>query len=341
MAEIARRANVSVITVSRALNNRPDVSEATRAQIWALAEELHYVPNVLARALVSGSSRTLGLIVADNTNPYYGRLIRAVEDTARSHGYGVILCNTDENPEYEISAHTMLAAKRVDGLLITSIQSGSAPLLSLAREGTPFVLLNRYVDDIAADCVLNDNASGAYEATAHLCRLGHRRIYHLTGPDTISSVRERLAGYRQALAEFGVPFDPAGVIRCDLRLEGGCDATWAALTAPSRPTAIFAYSDLLAVGVLKAAHEVGLRIPQDVALVGYDDIEFAPFVEPPLTTVAQQAYEIGRRGTEILLEKIRWPTGQPWQPQRVVYKPQLVIRASSGPLITIPGHSSP
>lgn len=330
MAEIAQRANVSLITVSRALNNRPDVSEETRSRIWALAEELHYVPNVLARALVSGSSHTLGLIVADNTNPYYGRLIRAVEDTARSNGYGVILCNTDEDPEYEVSAHKMLREKRVDGILITSIQSGSSPLRSLAREGTPFVLLNRYVDDLEVDCVVNDNASGAYEATAHLCRLGHRRILHLTGPHTISSVRERLAGYRQALAECGAPFNPSWVLRCNLRLEGGYEAALAALAAPTRPTAIFAYSDLLAIGVLKAARELGLQIPQDVALVGYDDIEFAPFVDPPLTTAAQQSYEIGRRGAEILLEKLRWPTGEAWKTQRVIYKPQLVIRASCG-----------
>jgi len=331
MRDIAERAGVSLITVSRALNNKPDVNKETRARILAIAQEIDYTPNVHARALASGDSKTLGLIVADSANPFYGKLIRGVEDTASAHGYGVILCNTSEDRERESAAHRMLREKRVDGMLVTGILTGLSPLLRLKQENIPFVLLNRYLQEIDADCVLNDNRLGAYEATTHLCELGHRRIVHLTGPKEISSVRERLAGYRQALEEYDIPFDPELVLRCNLKLEGGCRQAKTALPVLSpRPTAVFAYSDLLAIGVLKALRELGLRVPQDIALVGYDDIEFAPFVEPPLTTVAQLVYEIGQKGTEILLEKINWPEEGEWTPQRVVFKPELRIRASSG-----------
>ena len=332
MRDIAERAGVSLITVSRALNNKPDVSKETRARVRAIAEELQYAPNVHARALASGDSRTLGLIVADSANPFYGKLIRGVEDTASAQGYGVILCNTSEDREREAAAHQMLREKRVDGMLVTGIRTGLSPLLRLEQENIPFVLLNRYLQEIDADCVVNDNRQGAYEATAHLCGLGHRRIVHLTGPQQISSVRERLAGFRQALDEYDIQFDPGLVLRCDLKLEGGYQQIKTAMPAfAPRPTAVFAYSDLVAIGVLKALRELGLRVPQDIALVGYDDIEFAPFVDPPLTTVAQLVYEIGQKGTEILLEKINWPEEEEWTPQRMVFKPELRIRASSGP----------
>jgi len=334
MADIAKRAGVSTVTVSRALNDKPDISKETKAHILAIARELNYAPNVHARALATGDSKTLGLIVADSANPYYAKLVRGVEDTASAHGYGVILCNTSEDQERELRAHQMLLEKRVDGMLITSIQVGSVPLYRLVREDVPFVLLNRYLEDIETDYVINDNRLGAYEATAHLCQLGHRHIAHLTGSQQISSVRERLAGYRQALEECDIPFDPTLVIRCGLFLEGAYQQAKAVVrTFSPPPTAVFAYSDLLAIGVLKALREVGLKVPQDLALVSYDDIEFAAFVEPPLTTVAQSAYEIGQQGTEILLDKIQWPEEEEWELRRVVLQPELKVRASCGSLL--------
>lgn len=331
MREIASRAGVSVITVSRALNDRPDVSKALRERIIGIAAELNYVPNVHARALASGSSKTLGLIVADNANPHYARIIRAVEDTARKDGYAVLLCNTDERPDLELTAHKLLREKSVDGVLVTSVQSGAGPLKDLEREGTPFVLLNRYSSDIETDCVINDNFQGAYEVTSVLCRLGHKRIAHLTGPESISSVRDRTAGYRQALEDFGGEYDPSLVVRCDLKFLGGHECIRQLLsTSRSKITAVFAYSDMLAISVLRAARELGLHIPRDLALVGYDDVEFAEFIDPPLTTMAQQAYNIGRMGTEILLKKIALPEDEAWTPQRIVLKPELRIRSSSG-----------
>ena len=254
LREIANRAGVSIITVSRALNHRPDVSKATRERVLAIAAELNYAPNVHARALASGSSKTLGLIVADNLNPYYARIIRGVEETAREHGYGVLLCNTDEQPNLELTAHQLLREKGVDGVLITSVQSGAGPLKDLERDGTPFVLLNRYVPEIETDYVLNDNFHGAYEVTSVLCKLGHRRIAHLTGSECITSVRDRTAGYRKALEDFGGRFDPDLVVRCDLKSESGYTCIRELLMARQlKITAVFAYSDMLAISVLKAA----------------------------------------------------------------------------------------
>ena len=179
--------------------------------------------------------------------------------------------------------------------------------------------------------MLNDNFQGAYDVTAVLCRLGHRRIAHLTGSERISSVRDRTAGYRQALEDHGAPFDPGLVLRCDLKFGGGDDCMRGALVSVTpKITAVVAYSDMLAIGVLKAARELGLRVPDDLALVGYDDIEIAAFIEPSLTTVAQQAYNIGRTGTEILLRKVTLPEDETWTLQRVVLKPALRLRASSG-----------
>jgi LacI family transcriptional regulator len=293
------------------------------------------VPNVHARALASGASRTIGLIVADNSNPYYARVIRGVEVTARERGYAVLLCNTDEQPVLELAAHQLLREKGVDGVLITSVQSGAGPLRELEHDGTPFVLLNRYLPEMESDCVLNDNFQGAYEVTTVLCRLGHRRIAHLTGSERISSVRDRTAGYRQALQDFGIPFDPSLIVRCDLRFESGDGCIRSVLLA-ARPkvTAVFAYSDMLAISVLKAARELQMQVPEDLALVGYDDLEFSEFIEPPLTTVSQQAYNIGRQGTEILLGKVTLPDEETWVSQRIVLRPELRIRASSGAPLT-------
>jgi LacI family transcriptional regulator len=338
MKDIAKQAGVSLTTVSRALNNKEDIGKETRERILAIAQELNYAPNIHARALASGDSKTLGLIVADSANPFYAKIIRGVQDVCSAHEFGVILCNTNEQPEQEVRAHQMLHEKRVNGMLITSIRTGLPPLRELQKENIPFVLLNRYLESFGVDCVLNDNRQGAYEATAHLCKLGHRRIVHLTGAEEISSVRDRLAGYSQALREYGIPFDGQLVLHCNLRLKGGYRQAKTMIPAISpRPTAVFAYSDLLAIGVLKALRELGWRVPQDIALVGYDDIEFAPFMDPPLTTVAQLAYEIGQKGTEILLERINLPEGQVWTPQRIVFKPVLRVRVSSGAALEATG----
>ncbi|MBM4458187.1 MAG: LacI family transcriptional regulator [Chloroflexi bacterium] len=329
--DVAQRAGVSVSTASRALNDKPDVARDVRERVLQAARDLNYTINVHARALVGGRSKTLGLIIPDSAEPFFAQVARGVTDAATRHGYSIIVCNTNEQAAPELQAHHMLREKRVDGLLTSSVQSGSAPVRRFLAEGIPCVLLNRCLADLVVDCVLSDYRQGALDATAHLYSLGHRDIAHLTWRDDRYSVRERVAGYREALEAHGLLFDPTRV----LRTTPDADAIYqfvrtelVSLRPP--PTAVFVYNDRFSVIVLKALHDAGWRVPEDAALVGYDDLEFARFLEPPLTTVAQRPYDIGQTGAEILLERLQWPEEQPWAPRRVVLRPELRVRASSG-----------
>lgn len=331
MRDIAKKAGVSVNTISRALSNRPEISEETKNRILAIAKEMNYLPNETAKALLSGNTKTLGVLISDNVNPFFAKQIRGIEEVARESGYSVFLCNTNEQYTQEIEAITSLRVKRVNGLLITPSLGKYDHIMQLKKDKFPFVLLNRHLDDPEIDCVRNDNQQGAYEGVRCLTQLGHRNILHVTGPQYVSSVYERMRGYQKALEESGVSFNRDLVLNTDLSLEGGYRKVKDSfLKLNPRPTAIFAYSDLLAIGVLKALREMRLKVPEDVALVGYDDIEVASFVESPLTTVAQDAYEIGRMGTQILLDRINWSGDEPWVPKQVILKPELKVRVSSG-----------
>ena len=331
--DVARRAGVSVSTASRALNNKPDVNKDVRARILAAAQELSYAANVHARVLGGGRSRTLGLIITNSADPFFATLVRGVSDTATTSGYGIIIWNTDEATDLELQAHRMLRERRVDGALLASVQSGEAPLCRLAEEGIPFVLLNRYLESYPANCVQLDYRSGARAATAHLIGLGHRRIAHLTHGDDRYSAQERLAGYREALQEAGVPFSPDLVIPCTSRIEGAYRAVLETLPRlEPRPTALFAYNDIWCVGVLRALHELGWRVPGDISLMGCDDLELSGFLVPPLSTVFQDPYEIGRQGVDLLLEQLHGPSDRSWTPRRIVLRPELRLRASTAPL---------
>lgn len=331
MRDIAKKCGVSITTVSRALRNKGEISPETKERILKIADEMEYSANIPARVLAGGKSNTIGLIVADNSNPYFAKLILGIEDIAKENDFGVILYNTNEDPELEMQAHRMLIEKRVDGLIITSLRTGKDPLISLQKKGIPFVLLNRYVESFKTDWVRSDNEYGAYSLTKLLCSLGHKRILHITGSEEISSVRERIIGYKKALKEVDIDFDPNLIYHCDLKLDGGYRCAQRALSELDPiPTAIFAYSDVIAVGVMKTLHENHIRIPEDIALVGYDNIDYSEFLEPSLTTVDQFAYEIGQKGMEILLEKIYKPENEIWQEQQIIIKPKVVTRESSG-----------
>jgi LacI family transcriptional regulator len=330
MRDIALRAGVSVSTASRALNHKGDVSPDARARVLAAAHDLNYAANAHARALAGASSHTLGLIFINNGDSFFARMARSVTDVATAHNYSIVACNTNENPAHELQALQTLREKRVDGILIGSIASGEAPIRRLVEEGIPFVLINRFLDDVETDCVYSDNRNGAYQAISYLCRLGHRRIMHVTYPDDRFAVRERLIGYRRALAENGIPYDPCLLLRTDLSLPSLYQTTKDALCSLDlRPTAIFVYNDTTSTAVLKAVHDAGLAVPHDISVVGYDNLDYSAFLDPPLTTVTHAADEIGRMGAEILFEKMQWPQDQPWAIRRVVLQPELVIRQSS------------
>jgi LacI family transcriptional regulator len=288
------------------------------------------VPNSLARSLVGGQSHTIGLIIADMANPFYSKVTQGVEETARQHGYSTILVDTHEDDNDERQAVQVLRSKQVDGIIIHPAQASSDHIAGLLQLGIPTVLVNRYFPGLEIDCIINNNRHGACLAVRHLIELGHRRIAHITGPAQISSVCERISGYRQALEEAVIPFDESLIIHTALGLQAGCETGRSLFQSGLDFSAIYVYSDYLAVGVFKAARELGLHIPLDYSLVGYDDIEFAEFLETPLTTVRQPMYEIGQRAVLLLIENIENPGHVPGQ-KKIVLEPELVIRQSTAP----------
>lgn len=325
--DVAAAAGVSINTVSRVLNDRPDVGPETRARVQRVIADLGYRPNRLARSLIQRSSRTIGLVVTDCTNPNTARQIRVVQQTMAAANYGVMIVDTQEDGAQQQDAIHRLEENVVDGIILTPAAAHGASLADLARR-LPLVLLNREVlEPVSADVVLNDNAGGAHLAASHLIARGHTRIAYVTARRDVSTVRERLRGYAHALAAAGIPSDDRLIARAEITVEDAAAATADLLRLDPRPTAILAYNDFMAVGVLSALQASGLAVPGDVAIVGYDDIVYAPYLQVPLTTVAQQTHEMGRAAAAILLDRLG---GDESPPQRLVLAPTLVVRASTG-----------
>ncbi|MCC7368308.1 MAG: LacI family DNA-binding transcriptional regulator [Chloroflexi bacterium] len=334
--EVAKRAGVSVSTASRALNDRGEVSKDVRARVQAAASELHYTANPHARALKGATTKTLGILLAETgAYSFNARLLSGVYDAATPQGYSVIVCTAQGSAEAEREAHQMLLEKRVVGVLSNSVQSGAEPLRRFEAAGIPCVLVNRRLEDLDCDSVVVDYRRGDYLATRHLLQLGHRRILcQLAGVDNPPS-RVRLPGYREALEEFDVPFDPDLVLYCHDFHETHIRVGAAMAKLDPQPTAVVAYNDESALPVMKALREIGLRVPQDVSVVGQNDFTLAEYVDPPLTSVAHAVRDMARQATELLLEKINWPEEEPWAPRRLAYEPRLVIRESTCPPLSV------
>lgn len=326
--DIAAKAKVSINTVSRALNDKDDVRKETRDRILAIADELGYVPNLLAKGLLGRRSLTIGVIVTDNANPFYAQILKGMEDYAREAGYSIVFCNSDEDPDRELSAIQTLRARRVDGILITPASTSGPFLAALTASDLPFVLLNRSASDGTVDCVKCDNIEGGRLAVARLLELGRRRLYFLGGLRRISSAAERAEGCRKAVAEAGLPPSTAVVVESGLHMEDGYHTMNRILRSGAQPDGVFAYSDIVAIGAMRAIREFGLRVPQDIAIVGYDDIEMASYLEVPLTTVRQKRYELGWKSAEILIQRIEGDE-ENHITERVVFVPELVIRDSA------------
>jgi len=328
LRDIARETGLSVNTISRALNGKPDVNPETRQRVESVAKQLGYVPNSIARSLVGGQSCTIGLIIADLQNPFYSKVAQGVEEAARAEGYSTILVNTNERESDERQAVQVLRSKRVDGMLIHPTQGESEHICQLRNDGIPFVLINRHIDEVNPDYIINNNQKGAYMAVRHLLELGHKRVLHISGPERISSVQERIVGYKQALSEFKIPFDEKMVVHTLLNMQSSYETTLRVFESGLAPTAIYTYSDLLAIGTFKALRELNKKVPDDISLVGYDDIDFAAFLEVPLTTVRQQMYEIGRQAVKLLIKIIHDASYVPGK-YKVVLDPELIVRRST------------
>lgn len=328
LKELAAMAKVHPSTVSRVVNHDPSlrIAAATRARIEALLRETEYQPNGVARGLKLRQTLVLAVVIPDITNPFFGALFRGIEDSAAPRGYQVLLCNTDGSPDRQRAHLQSLAARRVDGVILASSFLKDPAVRSLRHQRTPYVLVNRYSEEGMDPFVGSDDVAGAQLATRHLIELGHTRIGHLSGQPTVSTGVLRRRGYQAALAEAGLGVDPALTAEAGFTEEGGARAAERLLALPEPPTAIFAVTDMAAVGALGHARKVGLRVPQDLAIVGYNDIPLASRLIPGLTTVRVPIQEFGSAAARMLLEQI---DGSQVLPRRVVFTPQLVVRGST------------
>lgn len=330
--DIAKAAGVSHSTVSRALSNSPLVSAGTKERIQQLAREMAYSPDAQARSLVMGRTLTIGVVVTTITDPFIAEIVQSIEDTAHQRGYTVVLASSQSEPEREMAAVEILHSKRVDGVIVTSSRVGAYYQGHLDRLKVPVVLVNSHSEQRGAYTfsINVNNQHGGRAATRHLIDLGHRRIAYVSGAPDHSDDLARLAGYRQALQGAGIDPDPVLVVPGTGQADGGEQAL-PALVAPSdRATAVFCYNDMTAVGLLKAARESGLAIPQDLAVVGFDDIPLASYVVPSLTTVAQPKRQMGQQATEMVLQLLLDGGQVGGAVSNVSVQGKLIIRESSG-----------
>jgi len=324
-------ANVSHMTVSRALSNDPRVRETTRKKILDLVKKLNYRPDARARLFVSKKSNLIGLAVADISNPFYAELARGIEDKAHEQGYNVIFCSTNGKPNgLETYVNLMLNAG-VDGFIFAAARLHEPMVEKLIDERFPVVLVNRKLRGDHYNYVVLNNTRGAYEITEHLINLGYAKIAFIMGPSNLSTGSDRLKGYEQALKHHGIDIDEHYVIKGPFTRETGYEAAKRLLTMKDRPEAIFAGNDYMAMGVFNAVEELKLRIPEDIAVAGFDDTEFASNQRIQLTTVSQRKYEMGNLGVQILIDYIE--RDETDYTHKVVLEPRLIIRGSCGAVL--------
>ena len=299
--DIAREAGVSHSTVSRALTDSHLVKAETKERIRDLAKQMGYTPSAVARSLVRQRTDTLGLVVSTVADPFASEVVRGIEETAFDNGFGVLLCESGNNRDREIAAVKMLREKRVDGIVVSASTVGDFYMPLLDELHIPIVLVNREQGTEYAYSIVTDDLHGGALAVNHLLALGHRRIGVITGPAESESSHKRLDAYREVLTGSGIAFDPQLIVSGDGRADGGYAGAGRLLSLVSRPTAIFCYNDTTAIGAIRAIKKRGLSVPTDVSVIGFDDIPFAEYIDPPLTTVRQHRYTMGRLATEMIL----------------------------------------
>lgn len=326
--DVAQRARVSVATAARALGGYGYVSIVTRRRVLRAASALDYHPNAIARSMIKGQTHTLAVVVSDNANPFFAAVVRGVEDTVLADGYAIVLCNADENPAKESIYLRMIREKRVDGLILSPSGGPVKLLTSLVRHETPVVLIDRRLDGVDADAVLVDNRAGARAAVEHLIALGHTRIGIISGPQRVFTASERLAGYMTTLRAAGIPVDEPLILEGNFKAESGYDLAGRLVDSSRPPTALFVANNLMTLGALLRLKELGVNIPRDIAVVGFDDMPWAPILTPPLTAVAQPSYEFGTAAAHLLMQRLQAPKAAP--PQTIVFQPKLVVRESCG-----------
>ncbi len=324
--DVAKLAGVSYQTVSRVINNQPHVSPATKQRVQEVIAETGYRPSPIARSLVTARTATIGLVVPDISNPFFSAIARGVEQVAYTHGYSVLLCNTGEDASRELEVLHTLDERYVDGVIVCGLREDDAPLQQALAHFRAAVMVNRRFADETVPAILVDDVLGGYLATQHLLQLGHTAIGFIAGPTTSYSGIKRLQGYEQALTEAGIERRDDWVHYCIPTVAGGEAAVHSLLANHPELSALFCYNDLIAVSALRACATVGRRIPEDLAVVGYDDIMLATLVSPPLTSCHVPRMELGNQAVSTLLNCINDEADRCGE---TVITPELVIRAST------------
>ena len=335
ISDVARQAGVSPATVSRVIQGAQNVSPDTRRRVEQAIVALGYVPSAVAQSLRSKRTRSLALVVSDIANTFWTTVARGVEDEAQRQGYSVLLCNTDENLAKQLRYLDLLIGQQVDGVVIAPYDSDSQHLDKLRQRNIPTVLVDRRIDGWDLDSVCGDSVAGSRALVQHLIKLGHRRIAVISGPVTTSTASDRIAGYCLALSEAGIPIDPRLQRRGEYRNATGEELTYRLLDEGLNPSAIFAANNAIAMGVIDALEMRGLCIPQDVALVSYDDLPDASHLFPFLTVVAQPAYDMGVNAAQLLLSRLNSEVDL--RPRHVVLPVRLIVRHSCGSQVTAEG----
>jgi len=330
--DIAKKLNISESTVSRALSDHPRISESTKKRVKIAAKKLNYRPNLIAKSLKLQSTNTIGLIIGDITNPFYPDIVKSAEDIANKNDFTIILCNSDYDPEKELRYLNILMGKRVDGMLITPVGSASNVQRLLDQNNVPFVLIDsKPMSKNSANCVYADLEFGAYSAVKYLIQLGHTKIALINGPKTTSPCLQLESGFIKAMRELNIDINRNYLKECNLKMAGGYNAMKALLTLNKSelPTAVLFISDTTAIGAYDAVEEKGLHIPEDISVIGYDDIPEAKHLSPSLTTIAQPKYELGMKAVSLLIKELKNGKKIPHQSIRLL--PELIIRNSSAP----------
>ena len=326
LRDVAIHAGVSPKTVSNVINDWPYITDETREKVQRSIDALSYRPNGLATSLRTGRTNTIGVMIPDITNPFFGQLMRGCEDVLYAAGYSIFLCNTGEDPIKERRYLDMLVNRGVDGLIMVGSRSNSEVLTAVVQDSFPIVTVDSPEQQGNKTVIGIDNIGGAKMAVKYLIDCGHTRIAHLGGPAQRLAADHRLQGYRQALENAGIPYDETLVDRCAPTIRGGYQSSLA-LIPSKKPTALFCYNDLMAVGAMVACRQLDLNIPHDIAIVGFDDIAIASLVEPALTTVQVRQYDLGRLSSDLLLERL---SGKEITQTYVQFPVELMIRNSSG-----------
>ncbi len=329
--DVARLAGVSTTTVSHVLNKTRFVAENTASKVWKAVEQLNYAPSAVARSLKCNSTRTIGMLVTKSNNPYLAEVVHGVEAYCYNQGYTLILCNTEGNKNQQKNYLRMLSEKRVDGLLVmcTDINEDLIKLLE-KKHDLPMVVMQGEKDIAQIDCIQDNAELGGYLATKHFTEKGHTKIACISGQLDRSTCQLRLAGYKNALAKANIAFDPSLIFEADFECDSAIKAAKAILALKERPTAVFCFNDIMALAAISTFRQANLAIPDDISIIGYDNIDLAAFFSPPLTTIHQPKNRLGKNAIKMLLDRIN---SKDKSQQIIQMQPELIERQSVKALI--------